>query len=157
MLQAEAAERCFALASAYAGETIAPGALALPERDDDEMTFEKLAAECARTAPADAVASVLAEEALRHVEDEGLRRALAALAEVHRRRVELVFDVARWCAESAPQLHLSNVLLSAADTSTVAVLGEETLRAHGRVPPSRARELAEAARRALQTRWIAQR
>ncbi|KYF62230.1 ferritin-like domain-containing protein [Sorangium cellulosum] len=95
--EARHARLCFALASAYAGEAIAPGAFPFEGRVEVEADLASIAARAAREGCiGETLAAVIAAEELGAAEDPAVRSALAIIAADEARHAELAWRTAAW-------------------------------------------------------------
>jgi hypothetical protein len=91
------ARACFGLASAYAGERIAPGPFPFDGRVDVEQTLAALAASTAwEGCVGETLAAVLASERLSRATDPAVRAALAEIAADEARHAELAWRTVAW-------------------------------------------------------------
>ncbi|WP_437718003.1 ferritin-like domain-containing protein [Sorangium sp. So ce448] len=95
--EARHARLCFALASAYAGEAIAPGAFPFDGRVEVEADLASIAARAAREGCiGETIAAVVAAEELGAAEDPAVRSALAIIAADEARHAELAWGTVAW-------------------------------------------------------------
>ncbi|AUX42130.1 hypothetical protein SOCE26_035570 [Sorangium cellulosum] len=95
--EARHARLCFALASAYAGETIAPGAFPFEGRVEVEADLASIAARAAKEGCiGETIAAVIAAEELGAAEDPAVRGALAVIAADEARHAELAWRTVAW-------------------------------------------------------------
>ncbi|WP_437737207.1 ferritin-like domain-containing protein [Sorangium sp. So ce1335] len=95
--EARHARLCFALASAYAGEAIAPGAFPFDGRVEVDADLASIAARAAREGCiGETVAAVIAAEELGAAEDPAVRSALAIIAADEARHAELAWRAVAW-------------------------------------------------------------
>ncbi len=146
------ARLCLALASAYAGEDIAPGPFPAGASVDVTANLAALAARCAEEgAIGETVAAVTAAEQLARATDPAVRAALAVIAEDEARHAELAWRTVAWA------IHTGGAPVRAAVSAVFKGLAQplpdvassphdERLVAHGR--------LGEADRREVTTRAI---
>lgn len=94
------ARLCFALASAYGGEPIAPSPLAMEGAMLTACDLPALAAETARDAAiGETLSAILAAEQLARATDPAVRRALTVIAEDEARHAELAWRTLAWAVE----------------------------------------------------------
>jgi len=90
------AKACFAVASAYAGEPVGPGVLAV-ERSLDEMSFVEIVVNTIREGcVGETVAAVEACEAAEHASDPTVRALLRTISEDEMRHAELAYEFVKW-------------------------------------------------------------
>jgi hypothetical protein len=158
------ARLAFALAGAYAGESVAPGALpelrtspAVTAGSLSELAIESLTDGCLNEGFAAAAATVASARAC----DGAVRDAWAAIARDESSHADLAWEVVSWCLEQgAPALgrelrkaiHTSPAM---ARTRDVASHLEPELEAHGWLPPAELRELFHDTRLAVASRLAA--
>jgi hypothetical protein len=146
------ARDAFALASAYAGRTMGPGAL-----DVDRAMTERERADVVRTAIlegciGETVAAVEAAEALAHAEDPAVRAALERVVRDETRHAELAWRFVKWVIESNPSglrdaalTALSSVVASELEASPTSAVrrepGRAPLLAHGALDIDTRRDL----------------
>ncbi|WP_437290850.1 ferritin-like domain-containing protein [Sorangium sp. So ce406] len=95
--EARHARLCFALASAYAGEAIAPGAFPFEGRVEVEADLASIAARAAREGCiGETLAAVIAAEELGAAEDPAVRSALSIIAADEARHAELAWRTVAW-------------------------------------------------------------
>ncbi|WP_437281960.1 ferritin-like domain-containing protein [Sorangium sp. So ce375] len=95
--EARHARLCFALASAYAGEAIAPGAFPFDGRVEVEADLASIAARAAKEGCiGETIAAVVAAEELGAAEDPAVRSALAIIAADEARHAELAWGTVAW-------------------------------------------------------------
>jgi hypothetical protein len=97
------AQDAFALASAYAGRAVGPGALdlagALERRSPLEIVHTTILEGCI----GETVAAVEAAEGLAHATDGAVRKALARVQEDETRHAELAWRFLQWVLEEGPE------------------------------------------------------
>ena len=94
------ARLCFALASAYAGETLTPGTLDLPEGLGVAPDLATLARDAAiEGCIGETIAVMLAAEQLRGATDPAVRDALHQIVEDEARHAELAWATLRWALQ----------------------------------------------------------
>jgi hypothetical protein len=153
------ARDAFALASAYAGRTMGPGAL-----DVDRALSERERADVVRTAIlegciGETVAAVEAAEALTYAEDPAVRAALERVVRDETRHAELAWRFVKWVIESNPS-GLRDAALEALSTVVASELAASPIPAAARQAPPQAALLAHGAldietRRELRRRVLA--
>ncbi|WP_437640060.1 ferritin-like domain-containing protein [Sorangium sp. So ce854] len=95
--EARHARLCFALASAYAGDPVAPGAFPFDGRVEVEADLASIAARAAKEGCiGETIAAVIAAEELGAAEDPAVRRALAIIAADEARHAELAWRSVAW-------------------------------------------------------------
>ena len=158
------ARLAFALAGAYAGESVAPGALpelrtspAVTAGSLSELAIESLTDGCLNEGFAAAAATVASARA----RDGAVRDAWAAIARDESSHADLAWEVVSWCLEQgAPALgrelrkaiHTSPAM---ARTKDVPSPLEPELEAHGWLPPAELQELFHDTRLAVASRLAA--
>ena len=149
------ARLCFALASAYAGEEIAPGPFPLEPEVRAAAGLAEIAASAVREGcVGETVAAATAAEQRAGARDPAVRAALAGIAEDEARHAELAWRIVAWAVRAGG----SEVRAAAARALVEAVgsarrgpgaergEGEEAaLRAHGRLSAPAAEEAVRAA------------
>jgi hypothetical protein len=148
--EARHARLCFALASAYAGETIAPGAFPFDGRVEVVADLASIAARAAKEGCiGETVATVIAAEELSGAQDPAVRKALEVIAQDEARHAELAWRTVAWA------IRVGDARVRAAVEEVFAELDhdkeaqvdeaatDERLRAHGR-PGEAARRKAAA-------------
>ena len=91
------AQLCFAMASAYAGENLTPGRLALPEALKIAPDLATLARDAAiEGCIGETIAVMLAAEQLQRSTDPAVRAALAQIVEDEARHAEIAWATLRW-------------------------------------------------------------
>lgn len=91
------ARLCFALASAYAGEAIAPGVFPFEGRVEIEADLASVAARTAKEGCiGETIAASIAAEQLASAEDPAVRSVLAVIAEDEARHAELAWRTVAW-------------------------------------------------------------
>lgn len=94
------AKACFAVASAYAGEPVGPGALAV-ERSLDEMSLVEIVVNTIREGCiGETVAAIEAREAAEHASDPTVRALLQTISEDETRHAELAYEFVKWALAS---------------------------------------------------------
>lgn len=98
------AEACFAMASAYAGEPVGPGALPTPARR--RPSLRRLAVEAFREGcVGESLAVAEAAEQLRAATDPAVRAVLARIVEDETAHAELAWDIVAWAiAQGGPSV-----------------------------------------------------
>lgn len=158
------ARLAFALAGAYAGEPVAPGALpelrgssAVTAGSLSELAIESLTDGCLNEGFAAAAATASSARA----RDGAVRDAWAAIARDESSHADLAWDVLQWClAQGEPTLgrqlrkaiHTSPVL---ARTKDLPQHVEPELEAHGWLPPTVMQDLFQQTRLAVASRLAA--
>jgi hypothetical protein len=95
---------CFALASAYAGHPMGPGALRLEGAVGEVSLEECLRLTVREGCVGETVAALEAREAAERARDPALRATLRAIAEDELRHAELAWRFVRWAIARAPEL-----------------------------------------------------
>jgi len=160
----EHARLAFGLASAYADEPVAPGALrelrasaAVTARSLPELASESLVDGCLNEGFAAAVATAASTRA----SDACIREAWAGIARDESSHAELAWDILRWClAGSGPALgrrlrRIIHTAAMAAPAPCVAADLEPELEAHGWLAPATLRDLFEETRLTVASRLAA--
>lgn len=131
------AKLCFALASAYAGETLAPGVF---ELGGSVEVAADLADVAVRTwnegCVGETLSACLAAEQLANAEDPAVRAVLSAVAEEEAAHAELSFRTVAWAIRVGGERVRAAVAQAAARTEAVAGEGAEVsqrLEAHGKL------------------------
>jgi hypothetical protein len=94
------AKACFALASAYAGEPVGPGRLAV-ERSLDELSLTAIVRLTIREGcVGETVAAIEAREAAEHATDPQVRALLSMISEDETRHAELAYQFLKWALSS---------------------------------------------------------
>ncbi|WP_437491459.1 ferritin-like domain-containing protein [Sorangium sp. So ce1014] len=151
--EARHARLCFALASAYAGETIAPGAFPFDGRVEVEADLASMAARAAKEGCiGETIAAVIAAEELGAAEDPAVRSALAIIAADEGRHAELAWRTVAWAIRAGGERVRAAVEEVFAGLGRVEVAGDDgaegaQLAAHGRFG---AAARGEAAARAIE-------
>ncbi|WP_437514855.1 ferritin-like domain-containing protein [Sorangium sp. So ce1099] len=151
--EARHARLCFALASAYAGEAIAPGAFPFDGRVDVSADLASIAARAATEGCiGETIAAVVAAEELGAAEDPAVRSALAIIAADEARHAELAWRTVAWAIRAGGERVRAAVAEVFAGLGCAAVgasggVDSAGLAAHGR---SGAAARAEAAARAIE-------
>jgi hypothetical protein len=121
--ETEHAKMCFALASAYLGRDVGPGALrvgdALAELSPEAILTTTIVEGCI----GETVAAVEAAEALEHARDPEVRRVLSKIAEDEKRHAELAWRFVQWAMSRDATLRATAVsaLTSSLATGVAAV------------------------------------
>ena len=158
------ARLAFALAGAYAGEAVAPGALAelrgaaaVTAGSPSELALESLTDGCLNEGFAAAAASASGTRA----RDGAVRDAWAAIARDESSHAELAWDVLQWCLEHGePALgrNLRKAIHTSpgmARTKDVPSHLQPELEAHGWLPPAVMQDLFQQTRLAVASRLAA--
>jgi len=99
--EARHARLCFSLASAYAGETIAPGAFPFEGRVEVVSDLASIAARAVKEGCiGETIAAVVAAEELAAAEDPAVRSVLALIAEEEARHAELAWRTVAWAVRA---------------------------------------------------------
>jgi hypothetical protein len=145
------AELCFALASAYAGESVGPGPFPVGERVEVSASLVDLAVSTVREGcVGESVAAVVAAEQLAVARDPAVRAALTRIVADEARHAELAWRTVAWALEAggddvheavteAFRAALAARPLPATKSSRLA------LEAHGRLDPATTESVAAAA------------
>ena len=147
------ARLCFALAGAYAGEAIVPGAFPFEGRVDVISNLASIAARTAREGCiGETIAASIAAEQLAGAEDPGAASALGIIAADEARHAELAWRTVAWAVRvgGAPVREAVEAVFQRMEPPESMTLGaseDPRLRAHGRLG---AKALREAAARALE-------
>ena len=150
------ARACFALASAYAGEALTAGPLALGDHasriargDLCRMGVEAFVDGCV----GEAAAAACATRALEGVRDEAARAVLTTIARDEASHAELAWDVLAWCVAQGGEDARGDVERAVADLATAvranappAGVDERVLAAHGRIAPAEVQHAYASAR-----------
>ena len=158
------ARLAFALASAYAGESVAPGALAALRGSPAvtagslaELAIESLTDGCLNEGFAAAAAAAASERA----RDGAVRDAWAAIARDESSHADLAWEIVSWClAQGAPALGRElrkaiHTCPAMAATKDVPSHLEPELEAHGWLPPAVLQDLFQQTRLAVASRLAA--
>jgi hypothetical protein len=145
------AERCFALASAYAGSPMGPGPLpfdgALPRASLEEMAAAAVREGCI----GETIAAIAAAEARDLARDPAVRAALDVIATDEAEHAAMSWRLCAWAYRTGGadvRAAIANAFASALDLPAEEApegIDADAFRAHGRLLPSEARESAERA------------
>lgn len=144
------ARLAFALAEAYAGEPVAPGAFPFGGSMPVGTDLAVLAAATAREGcVGETVVALLAAEALARAEDPAVREVLAVVASDEARHAELAWRAVRWMVEVGGEPVRAAVAAVFADVAANGVqppevtfgAPERVLAAHGRIRPGEMRAM----------------
>jgi hypothetical protein len=147
------ARLCFALASAYAGEAIAPGAFPFEGRVEVVADLASIAARAAKEGCiGETIAAVIAAEQLASAEDPAVRGVLAGIAADEARHAELAWRTVAWAIRvggARVRAAVEEVFAGLGRGGAQVIAGAEDARlaAHGRLG---AAALGEAAARAIE-------
>lgn len=155
------ARLCFALASAYAGEAIAPGAFPFDGRVEVEADLASIAARAAREGCiGETIAAVIAAEELGAAEDPAVQSALAIIAADEARHAELAWRSVAWAIRAGGERVRAAVAEVFAGIERAAVeergSGGESDSAHGAAGLAAHGRLGDAARAEAAARAIAE-
>ena len=111
------AQAALALASAFAGRPLAPGALPQAVQGGARDLVELAVSTAREACIGETLSVVLAAEQLRRATDPAVRRALAGIIEDETRHAELGWDTLRWLLEVCPEARapVAEVFAYAAD------------------------------------------
>jgi hypothetical protein len=134
--ETEHAKMCFALASAFAGESIGPGRLPIEGALEQCELGQVLALVVREGMIGETVAAVEAREALLHAEDPVVRRVLEKIVADETRHAALAWRFAAWAIEEGGERmrHLLHEELAAAKSEALAFTSPppaHDLRCHG--------------------------
>ncbi len=134
------ARLCFALASAYAGEAVAPGPFPLGGPVEVGAGLADLAASTVREGcVGETVAAVVAAEQLARAEDPAVRAALARIAADEARHAELAWKTVAWAVRAGGSEVRAAVerafaeALGGFSVEAVSAATSEAMQAHGRL------------------------
>jgi hypothetical protein len=144
---------CFALASAYAGETVAPGPFPVGGAMAIGASLAELAASTViEGCVGETVAAVLAAEQLARATDPAVRAALAQIAADEARHAELAWKTVAWAVRTggidvraAVERALADVLSRTFAGGDAGSAGSAVMEAHGRLDAAAAASVAAGA------------
>jgi hypothetical protein len=147
------ARSCFALASRYASEEIAPGPFPLGDGVRAETDLARVAASAFEEGCiGETVAAVVAAERLAHASDPAVRAALSAIAADEARHAELAWKTVAWAlsvggsrVRDALERALAVALVQVCEIRHGAASGMEALARHGILDAHRTAQAAKAA------------
>jgi hypothetical protein len=148
------ARACLALASAYAGEPVAPGPFPFEGRVEVSSSLADVAARAAHEGcVGETLAAIVAAEQLAAATDPAVRAALAQIAPDEARHAELAWRTVAWALEQGgAEVHAavqsafaSAIAELSRDADVTPVEDDRSLRAHGRVDPATERRVRRVA------------
>jgi len=145
------ARLCFALASAYAGEPVAPGVFPFEGRVEIEANLASIAARAAKEGCiGETIAASIAAEQLASAEDPAVRQALEQIAADEARHAELAWRTVAWAlrvggAEVREALEMVFSRMECGAFTISEAVEDGSLSAHGRIGGEAMRQSASRA------------